>query len=185
MSVAQPASFKKGMRAQPSDKTLVRLQNKSVPKRRTVQLTLWVKPIIKSELKRIAEREGVSVSTAGAALLEKAVQTNLDMQYGALLRPIIEQAIHKQIRSLATRLISLLVRIAFDTGQTRVIATNTLGMQEGMTQQSLNEILSTADRRTKANLTRKTPQLTELIQAVEKWLVTGEEEKKTNGNRQG
>jgi hypothetical protein len=46
----------------------------------------------------------------------------------------------------------LLVRIAFDTGQTRVLATNTLGMQEGMTEENLKEILATADKRTKANL---------------------------------
>ena len=49
-----------------------------------------------------------------------------------------------------------------------------------MTKDSLNEILATADKRTKANLTRKTPQITELIKAVEKWLLEGGEEGKTN-----
>ncbi|MGH8715437.1 MAG: hypothetical protein ACREUI_01675 [Burkholderiales bacterium] len=176
MGVVQPASLKKGMRAQRFDNAVVRIQNKSVPKRRTVQLTLWVNPIVKAELQRIAEQEGVSVSTAGAALLEKAVQTNLDMQYGALLQPIIEQAIHKHIRAMATRLSWLLVRIAFDSGQTRVLTTNLLGMQDAMTEENLKEILATADKRTKANLTRKTPQLTELMEAVEKWLLEGEAE---------
>jgi len=36
--------------------------------------------------------------------------------------------------------------------------------------------LQTADDRTKANLTRKTPQLTELVSAVEKWLMDEEKE---------
>jgi hypothetical protein len=51
-------------------------------------------------------------------------------------------------------------------------------MQEGMTQDSLKEILDTADKRTKANLTRKTPQLTELMEAIEEWLLEGEKEAK-------
>lgn len=104
------------------------------------------------------------------------------MQYGALLQPIIEHTIGKQIRSMATRLSWLLVRIAFDTGQTRVLATNTLGMQEGMSGENLKEILATADKRTKANLTRKTPQLTELVQAVEKWLFAQEGEVEKGGH---
>ena len=45
-----------------------------------------------------------------------------------------------------------------------------------MTEESLKDILQTADKRTKANLTRKTPQLTELMQTVEKWLLEGEAE---------
>ena len=53
-------------------------------------------------------------------------------------------------------------------------------MQAGMTEDSLKEILATADKRTKANLTRRTPQLTQLMEAVEKWLLEGEEEGKTN-----
>jgi hypothetical protein len=53
-------------------------------------------------------------------------------------------------------------------------------MQEGMTEDSLKEILETADKRTKANLTRRTPQLADLMEAVEKWLLEGEKEGKTN-----
>jgi hypothetical protein len=110
-------------------------------------------------------------------LLKEILRQKFHQQQAATLPTIIEKAVAKSNRSLATRLVSLLVRIAFDTGQTRVLATNTLGMQDGMTQDSLKEILDTADKRTKANLTRKTPQLTELMEAVEKWLLEGEEEK--------
>ena len=105
------------------------------------------------------------------------LRQKLHVQQAATLETVLEKIIAKSNRSLATRLSWLLVRIAFDTGQTRVLTTNTLGMQDGITQDSLKEILDTADRRTKANLTRKTPQLTELMEAVEKWLLEGEEEK--------
>ena len=113
-------------------------------------------------------------------LLKEILRQKFYQQQAATLPSLIEKAVAKSNRSLATRLSWLLVRIAFDTGQTRVLATNTLGMQEGITQDSLKEILDTADRRTKANLTRKTPQLTELMEAVEKWLLEGEKEGKTN-----
>jgi hypothetical protein len=178
----QPAPRAQVTRSQALNNDTPRLQNKPTPKRKTIHLTLWVKPIVKTELKRLAEQEGLSVSAAGGAFLEKALQRHVDMQYGALLQPIIESTIGKQIRSMSTRLAWLLVRIAFDTGQTRVLATNILGTQEGMTGDSLKEILNSADKRSKANLTRKTPQLTELVQAVEKWLLKEEADVEKGGH---
>jgi hypothetical protein len=62
-------------------------------------------------------------------------------------------------------------------GAARVLSTNLLGTQ--LKEKTLKEILKTADQRTKANLTRKTPQLTEAMEAIEKWL-RGEEEAKKN-----
>jgi hypothetical protein len=156
-----------------------RLQNHSA-RRKLVQVASWVDEPIREQLLTISQSEGLSMSQTIAALLREILRERFHKQQAATLPSIIEQAVAKSNRSLATRLSWLLVRIAFDTGQTRVLATNTLGMQEGMTQDSLKEILDTADRRTKANLTRKTPQLTELMEAVEKWLLEGEEEGKTN-----
>jgi hypothetical protein len=49
-----------------------------------------------------------------------------------------------------------------------------------MTEKNLKEILATADKCTKTNLTRKTPQLIDLMEAVEKWLLEAEKEGKTN-----
>src|SRR5439155_12694623 len=132
------------------------------------------------QLLHIAQSEGLSMSQTIAALLREILRQRFHKQQAATLPQLIDQAVAKSHRSMATRLSWLLVRIAFDIGQTRVLATNTLGMQEGMTQDSLKEILETADKRTKANLTRKTPQLTQLMEAVEKWLLEGEKEGKTN-----
>ena len=145
-------------------------------------MQLWVNPIVKAEVQRQAELTGLSVSATGAALLEEILRQKLHVQQAATLETVLEKIIAKSHRSLATRLSWLLIRIAFDTGQTRVLATNTLGMQDGMTEASLKEILDTADKRTKANLTRKTPQLTELMEAIEKWLLEGEKEVKKNGS---
>ena len=165
----QPASLKKVMRAQQLKKDTSRSQNKPIPKRKTIQLTLWVKPIVKTELKRLAEQEGLSVSSVGAAFLEKAVQTSLDMQYGALLQPIIEQAIRKEMRSMSIRLAFLLVRVAFASEQARSLVTNVLGRQQGVTPSVLNEILDASSKAAKGKITHRTPQLEELIAEVDQW----------------
>jgi hypothetical protein len=156
-----------------------RVQNRA-NRRKLVQVASWVDEPIREQLLTIAQGEGLSMSQAIAALLREILRQRFHKQQAATLPQLIEQAVAKSYRSLATRLSWLLVRIAFDSGQTRVLATNTLGMQEGMTEENLKEILATADKRTKANLTRKTPQLADLMEAVEKWLLEAEKEGKTN-----
>jgi hypothetical protein len=177
---SQPASVQQGQRSPRLTNNSPRSQDIPFVKTKAVPMQLWVNPIVKAEVQRQAELTGLSVSATGAALLEEILRQKLYVQQAATLETVLEKSIAKANRSLATRLSWLLVRIAFDTGQTRVLATNTLGMQDGMTEDSLKEILATADKRTKANLTRKTPQLTDLMEAVEKWLLEGEKEGKTN-----
>jgi hypothetical protein len=133
-------------------------------------------PHIKDEVLRIAKHKGWSESKTVAILLDGALQRKLGEEYATILSATLESAVFKTQRAMATRFAALLVRIAFDVGQTRVLTTNVLGRQEGMNEDTLKAILQTADDRTKANLTRKTPQLTELVSAVEKWLMDEEKE---------
>src|SRR6266849_3616936 len=157
-----------------------RSQNRPIPKRKTVHLTLWVKPVVKAELKRVAETEGLSVSSTGGAFLEEAIRQKLHIQHAVLLQPIIEQAIRKQMRGISTRLAWLLVRVAFDSGQTRSLVTNILSRQPGVTQPVLEQILSGSSKTAKGNIMRRTPQIVELIEAVEQWIVAEEGEKQTH-----
>jgi hypothetical protein len=181
ISTAQPAPHKKSMRPQPLSSKSTRSQSTPKPKRKTIHLTLWVEPIVKRELQRIAQEEGLTVSKSGAAILKQALQHNVDMHYSELLTPIIEAAIDKRLRSRDARLAWLLVRVAFDTGQTRAIVANILGRQQGITEETLKNILAMSQRTAKGNITRKTPQITELMEAVEKWL-NAEDEKKEPSN---
>ena len=147
-------------------------------------MTIWVEPAVKAEVERIAEQEGVSLSAAGAAFLREAVRQKLHVQHAVLLQPIIEQAIRRQMGTLSTRLAWLLVRVAFDAGQTRSLVTNILGRQAGVSPEVLKTILAGSGKSAKANITRRTPQMTELIEAVEKWMVTEESlPDMTNGDR--
>jgi hypothetical protein len=174
----QPASVNAGARSRTTSRNSARSQSPPADTSRTVPVQVWVRPLVKQELSRLAAQDGLSLSATGAAFLERALQQNIDLAYGALLTPIIESAIARQMRGIATRLSWLLVRIAFDSGQTRSLATNILGRQTGMNQDILRTILAESGKAAKANITRRTPQISELIESVEQWI------KKDNGGDQ-
>jgi hypothetical protein len=153
-------------------------------KRKLDRVTIWVEREVKAEVDRIARQEGLSVSATGAAFLREAVRQKLHVQHAVLLQPIIEQAIRRQMGALSTRLAWLLVRVAFDAGQTRSLVTNILGRQAGVSPEVLKTILAGSGKSAKANITRRTPQMAELIEAVEKWMVAEEgSPEMTNGDR--
>jgi hypothetical protein len=81
----QPAVGNHAQRAQPLHPNGTRSTNGNVAKNKTVHLDLWVNPIVKAELQRIAEQEGLSMSATGAALLEAAIHQKLHIQQGVLL----------------------------------------------------------------------------------------------------
>ncbi len=159
---------------------LMKTQNHS-KQRKTVHVTLWVKPEIKAELKRLAEKEGVSVSATGGSFLEEAIRQQLHVQHAVLLQPIIEQAISKRMAAISTRLSMLLVRGVLDAGQIRRLVINILARQPGMTEQVLDEIIDGSMTGARKHITRMTPQLTSLIAEVEQWL-SGEADEEVGHN---
>ncbi len=164
----QPASHTNDMRSQQSQTNSFRSQKRPAPKRKTVQLVLWVKPVVKAELQRIASQEGLSVSSTGAAFLEKSLQQNLHSQHTMLLDTVIEKAIGKHMRSYSNRLAVLLVRSLVTSDVVLSIVTNILGRHPGMTQKDLAKILTASDNKARANITRITPQLKTFIEAVQR-----------------
>jgi hypothetical protein len=174
----QPVRDATATRTEATGNKDTRAKNPTIHKKQRVLVGLWIEPVVKAELQRLAAQEGLTVSATGAALLKQALQNNVNMHYSELLTPIIEAAIDKRMRSRDSRLAWLLVRVAFDTGQTKSLVTNILGKQSGMTEETLKSILAMSQRSAKGNITRKTPQLTELMEALEKWLA--EEKEPTN-----
>ena len=123
---AQPALVKDGSRSLHLNNNIPHSQNSPFTKMKAVPMQLWVNPIVKAEVQRQAQIDGLSLSATGAALLEEMLRQKLHVQQAATLETVLEKIIAKSNRSLATRLVWLLVRIAFDTGQTRVLSTNIL-----------------------------------------------------------
>jgi len=150
-----------------------RSQNRSTPKRKTVHLTLWVKPVVKEELQRRASRESISVSATGAAFLEQALQSDIDMQYGAMLQPIIERTINKHLGTRDRRLAFLLARSAFESGMTKALVLFVL-KQAGVDQARLKAMLDESSRKARTTLLKKTPQLETVLSEVAAWLEENE-----------
>jgi len=134
-----------------------------------VQVSAWVNPAIKGELKRIASQEGLSLSQTCAALLAEAIRQRLHIQHAVLLQPIIEQAIRKQMRSVTTRLALLLARGAYESGQTKRLMVHLL-KHSRVNQVVLKAMLEDASRGARSSLLRKTPQLETVLTEVEAWL---------------
>jgi hypothetical protein len=171
----QPEPLPKPAQSQPLNNKTDRAKKHGSTKHKTVHLVLWVKPIVKAELKRIAEQEGLSLSKTAGTLLARALDGHMDRNYHALLAPVIESAINKEIRSYSNRIATLVARTLFASEQTRSLTTNILGRQPGVNEDLLKHILAMSQKAAKGNLTRKTPP--ELIDAIEQWLLSKDEEK--------
>jgi hypothetical protein len=118
--------------------------------------------------------EKLSRSEVVSNLIETALQNHVDMQYGALLKPVIENAIDRRMRTRDNRLVALLVRIAFETGQIRGIVTNNLAIQPGITEEIIQTVLTNSEKDAKSNISRRTPQIIEMLEDLKQWLTDEE-----------
>jgi len=120
------------------------------------------------------KEEKLSRSEVVSNLIETALQNHVDMQYGALLKPVIENAIDRRMRTRDNRLVALLVRIAFETGQIRGIVTNNLAIQPGITEEIIQTVLTNSEKDAKSNISRRTPQIIEMLEDLKQWLTDEE-----------
>jgi hypothetical protein len=145
------------------------------------------------QLKAYAADKHLSMSEAVRGLLREMMNQKLEKQYAAALPEMIDAAVARGLSRTATQTAYFLVTILFELGQVKDFSTNTLGMQEGVTEELLKNILEDADQRTRHSLSRKNPKLTPFIKAVEEWLLAGEDEAgelpapngKANGKKEG
>jgi hypothetical protein len=68
-----------------------------------VQLPLHVKPIVKAEVQRLAQINGLSPSAQGAELLEEILRQKLHIQQAATLETALQKIIARANRAMATR----------------------------------------------------------------------------------
>ena len=137
---------------------------------KTVKVTLWVKPAVQAELKRLAEMDQLTVSKTGAALLEAAIHQRIHTQHALLLQPIIEQTVRKELRSFGNRLVFFLMRIAFASEQARILITNVLDRvlrREGGGQETLTTLVDQSNKLARRNIIGKSPQLQTLLEEWE------------------
>jgi hypothetical protein len=144
-------------------------------------MTFHIDPILKADIQRRASLNGNSASAEGEAMLEAKAREDLHTQQAENLATTMERIHAKANRRMAKKLSFFLTAILFDVGATKVLTTNLLGIQKGMTEDMLKNILQDADRRTRRRLSRTYPELTEFTQAIEEWLLADEEDEDSGG----
>ena len=100
----QPAPETKRTRARQLNPNTTRSHPLSNQHQRAVKVTAWCDPIVKAELQRIAAQEGLTLSAVTSALLKQALRRHVDLQYSALLEPIIRHEIQQQMQGISNRL---------------------------------------------------------------------------------
>jgi hypothetical protein len=136
----------------------------------TEKVTLWVKPAVKAELKRLAGMDELTVSKTGATLLEGAIHQQIHTQHALLLEPIIEQTVRKELRSFGNRLVFFLMRSAFASEQARILVTNVLDRilrREGVGEPTLTSLIDQSNKLARRNIIHKSPQLQTLLEEWE------------------
>jgi hypothetical protein len=191
----EPARSATPQRADTLDTKSTRSPRGTGDQTRAVQLSIWVKPIVKAEIQRLVEQghapgtdreqDKLTVSSVAAALLERAVQGHVDMQYGALLEPVFQHLFDRRMASRDNRLALLLVRNYLVGEQTRGLATYLASRVPDMTPDILNDILDHTFQEAKKKLVRRSPELEELIQEVKRWVIEIDAEREKKQRQQG
>ena len=128
-------------------------------KRKTVEIGVCISPELKDELDRIRSqggkrREKLSMSRVAGAFIEKGVQGHIDMQYGALLKPVIETAVKKEIASFSNRSANLALNACYSAEQARILCITILSMLLGNQTDVLPGLVSESQKKAHENMRR-------------------------------
>jgi hypothetical protein len=91
-----------------------------------VPLTIQIPKRLKAEIQRIAAQEGESDSATARAFLARGVQANIDMQYGAMIKPVIESAIHDNFQGYNNRTANIGLQAYYAAEQNRLLSIHIL-----------------------------------------------------------
>ena len=80
----------------------------------------------KAKILAMAKAEGLTESKVVVNLVEKALQMDADVQYGAMLRPVIQDQIHKDIQAYSNRTANIGLQAYYAAEQARILAIHTL-----------------------------------------------------------
>jgi hypothetical protein len=124
-----------------------------------VEIGVCISPQLKAELDRLrcqggAGREKLSLSRVAGAFIEKGVQGTIDMQYGAMLKPVIETAVKKEIQGFASRSVNLAAQAFYAAEQGRILAITVLSLLLGSQADALPGIITDSQKQAHENIKR-------------------------------
>jgi hypothetical protein len=89
---------------------------------------IWGRAPLATKAKVLAmkEAQGLSESEVVVSLVHKGMQIDGDVQYGAMLRPVIQDQIHKDIQSYSNRNASISFQALYAAEQSRLLSIHIL-----------------------------------------------------------
>jgi len=94
--------------------------------RQTAQIWGRAPLATKAKILAMKEAQGLSESEVVVNLVHKALQIDGDVQYGAMLRPVIQDQIHKDIQSYSNRNASINFQALYAAEQSRLLSIHIL-----------------------------------------------------------
>jgi hypothetical protein len=94
--------------------------------RQTVQIWGRAPLATKAKILAMKEAQGLSESEVVVNLVQKALQIDGDVQYGAMLRPVIQDQIHKDIQSYSNRNATINFQALYAAEQNRLLSIHIL-----------------------------------------------------------
>lgn len=122
------------------------------PQDKLVPLTTQVPLFLKAQIQRSAREENLSTSAVAAALLARAVQAQIDMQYGSLLRPVIEECVKREINARIDRTNQLAMNAFLAGEQGRVLTIHVLSLLLNEGGDVLPQLVKDSQKQAWANL---------------------------------
>jgi hypothetical protein len=110
-----------------------------------VPITIQIPKLMKAEIQRIAAQEGESDSATARAFLGRGLQANIDMQYGAMLRPVIQDQIHKDMQSYSNRTANIGLQAYYAAEQARILAIHTIRFLTDLVNSSNDDPINSPD----------------------------------------
>jgi hypothetical protein len=126
-----------------------------------VEISGGVSKTVFAEVERMRQQGGkrLSRSAVVAALITRGVQEHTDMQYGALLEPVIRTQIHRDLQAYSNRVSSLAVKAHHSAEESRLLLIKILSLLLDTDRQVLNHLIEEANREARANVMRTMEEL--------------------------
>jgi hypothetical protein len=100
--------------------------------RQTAQIAGRAPFATKARILAMAQAEGLTESKVVVNLVQKALQMEGDLQYGAMLRPVIQDQIHKDIQAYSNRNANINLQALYAAEQSRLLAIHILSFLTDM-----------------------------------------------------
>ena len=147
-------------------------------KRQKVKLYIWVEPMEKKELERLAESEGLSLSRTGREILVDGLRQRLRIEREVLATPILEAFFDKKMNQMMNRLSEFLGRSVYEEGQMRWLFVNMLYREvitpdKKLTQDEFYTLLDTSQKETVKSVKQWNANVQDVVEAIKKWLKEG------------